>query len=315
MRFPTYEQMEKLLQQPVRRITEYRRNWLVQTNQQTWVAKRMQSSTKLRWLLSIDSELRSRGFTAMPPIRSDLKHWILTPWIEGKTCQYTNLHEVKKVIRVLATFHRTGRHLQTPPIKGAAFLLTHRLYDRLVQFYQILKERDTIPGEVGELLRTYGSEFYQHGLNVWEKLQSLPLDELNWREYQWHFLAHRDLASHNWLIDQAGKVWLIDFETADYDCQLSDVWQITTRILSSNGWNAQVCKQIFSTYEAIRPLNSLEKTIIYILFSFPNEFFRECIGIIKKKRGYRPENTLPYLKRIIQDQANWREFLKQLPTW
>ncbi len=314
MSFPSRGQMEKIIKSSVYRISPFHRNWLIYTNDQTWVAKKIRSRTHHHWWLHVDQELRRRGFRYMPKIKSD-QNWMLTPLIKGEMCQYTHLEDTKKVMKVLALFHVRGRRLQMPPANKAAFLLTHRLHERLVQFYQILNEAPHIGGEEGDLLRTYGMEFYRYGLKAWERLAAFPLEKWNLKEYYSHCLAHRDLASHNWIIDQEGKAWLIDFDTANYDYQLGDVWQISTRILSSNHWSPQVYEQIISTYEQIKPLTSWEKKALSILFLFPNEVYRELMGLIKRKPGYTLKNTLPYVKRLIQERDQWHSFTKQIHTW
>ncbi|RAL26633.1 phosphotransferase [Thermoflavimicrobium daqui] len=315
MNSPRYKDIEKLLHQSVREISYYQRNWLIKTDRQAWIAKRIRSVSKHRWWLQLDTELRLRGFYPMLPIVSDQKRWMLTPFIKGKTCNYTNFDEVNQCVGLLAHFHYVGRNLYTPPIQGAAFLLIHRLHDRLVQFYRILHQADSIPGELGEILRAYGTDFYSYGLKAWERLEGISFARFNWDEYLRQYLTHRDLASHNWLVDQQGKIWMIDFDTAAYDCQLGDLWQITTRILSSNQWQIQVGKRIFSTYEATRPLSSIEKKYLSILFSFPNEFYREMIGLIQQKRGYKKTHSLPYIHKIILDRKNWLEFIKHFSSW
>lgn len=315
MKQPHRVPMERILHTAVRNITPYRKNWCLHTDGQKWIAKRARSSTRLRWWLKVDHELRMRGFTMMPPIRSDGFEWILTPFLEGKTGSYTKLDDVKKMVEVLAHFHATGRGCTTPPAEGAAFLLTQRLHDRLVQFYQLMKKADSIPGELGKLLRQYGRDFYLDGLKAWQQLEWLPLQKINEEERWMRFITHRDLASHNWIIAPDGQPWLIDFETADYDCQLGDVWQIASRILSEHNWADEWCETVLYKYDSVRPLSALEKQIIYTLFSFPNEFFREAIGLVEKKRGYVLKHTLPYLQKLAEQRGEWQSQLRRISYW
>ncbi|MBA4495772.1 phosphotransferase [Paenactinomyces guangxiensis] len=315
MREPRQVQMEQILHTAVRNITPYRKHWCIETDEEKWIAKRTRFPLRLKWWIQVDQELRRRGFTRMPPIRSDGVHWMLTPFIEGKTVSYSQMDEVEKIVPVLAHFHRIGRGLRTPPEQGAAFLLYHRLHDRLVRFYQVMRKAPSLQGELGELLRIYGKDFYLDAVKAWEELKWLPLASLNHEQRYRRYLTHRDLASHNWIIDSQGKPWLIDFETADYDCQLGDVWQIASRILSENNWSEKWYSKIFLAYESVRPLSALEKRIIVILLSFPNEFFRESIGLVEKKKGYSIRHSLPYLQKLAAQRDRWRQQIKQISYW
>ncbi|MGA9174246.1 MAG: aminoglycoside phosphotransferase family protein, partial [Thermoactinomyces sp.] len=227
MKRPQRELLERILHTEVRNITPYRRNWCVETSQMWWIAKRMRTQ-RLQWWCRVDRELRQRGFQAMLPVFSDEQNWILTPFIKGKSGKYSQLEDVKKMVEILAAFHQAGRELLTPPRKEAAFLLYQRVAERLARFYRVLEKTSRLEANLGKLLAKVGKDFYLDGLRAWEKLERLPLKELCHEEYWRRCLTHRDLASHNWLIDQDRKIWLIDFETADYDCQVGDVWQMAS---------------------------------------------------------------------------------------
>jgi hypothetical protein len=312
MKSPHPLRMEQILHTAIRSITPFRKNWCIETAQQKWIAKRMRFPTRLQWWRQVDHELRLRGFMAMPFFMTDGKEWLLTPWIEGKTGCYANETDVTKMLQVLAHFHLTGRRLHTPLVDKAHFTLHERIHDRLVQFYQVFKKSSSIQGELGELIRTHGKDFYLDGMQTWQQLERLPLREITYEERALHHLNHRDLASHNWIIDPNGQPWLIDFETAEYDCQLGDVWQMGTRILSVNNWSDSWIERFFRDYEVHRPLSAVEKKIIATLFSFPNEFFREAIGLVEKKRGYHARFALPYLQRLVDNRVHWRLQIRRI---
>lgn len=309
-----WEQWEILLKMPVIKVEKYRKNWLIQTKLGKWIAKRLWDRRQIRWWSLVDQELRQRGFTAMPAMISDYKRWVITPYIPGRTCQYSSIEEVKQTITVLAQFHKTGQKLQTPS-RQASFLFFHRLYERLQQFYHLVKRAGSISGPLGEILQNEGVWWYQMGEQVWRQAVASPLYEWTLRDARNRCLAHRDLASHNWLIGEDGQVWLIDFDTADYDLQLGDVWQMLTRVFTMNQWNEQVCAETIRQYERIRPLEKKEKQMLALLLHYPNELYRETIGLIEKKPGYKWEYSFPYIQRIVSQRPFWLNTLQSLSFW
>lgn len=303
---------KKALGVDVKKVCSYRKQWLIETNSGDWIAKRSNQQKSPLWLVKVSEELRNRGFLAMPTLRTDGKEWFFSSYIKGRIGNYSCPHEVSKMVKVLAQFHLAGQKIFAPSRKMSEYLLYHRLYRRLVQFYKIVNNAHKIDGELGSLIRAHGRGFYLDGLGVWERLQYGSLKLLADQECSMGNLAHRDLASHNWIIDKQGDPWLIDWDTADYDLQLGDLWQMSMRILTKNNWEESWINTIFQSYQGVRPLTTMEKDVLIMLFGFPNEFYREAIGLAYKKKGYREKNVLLYLKQIIYSRETWRNKLKQL---
>lgn len=302
---PDPELMEKSLQLEVKKISPYRRNFLVSTESGDWIAKKITDLEHTRWWLRVDRQLRINGFQKMLRPHPVGKQWILTPFLPGKTCSYASLSDVVEAMESLAVFHQAGRELLIPPIRESAFLLVDRLYERIQQFYRLLQKAPNIPGELGELLVNVGPEFYHIGWQAWNRLRQLPLSKLARKQRAKHYLCHRDLASHNWIRDQQGQIWLIDFETANYDAQIGDVWQLSSRALTTNHWQDEFVEETVRAYQKISPLTVLEKEILRNLFFFPNEFYRESIGLAKGKPGYLYETSFPYIKSIAENRYQW----------
>lgn len=312
------KRIESILQHHVDQIDLFHQHGIVQTTDgRKWMVKKIDRPEHLTWWSSIDRELRMRGFLSMPSFYTDYTHYVLTPWIHGQIGSYRDLDQAVTMIKRLARFHQVGTGLQTPPKQKqeAAFLLYDRIYSRLKQFYRLMGRADQIPGKVGRFLREMGPLFYQDGYFAWKQLLQFPIClHTDWSR-QKHCLAHRDLAGHNWLIDKRNQIWLIDFDTADYDSQLGDLWQMVTRILSEQNWSTQAYLRLLESYESIRPLNELEKRMLTTLLAFPNEFFREAIGLCMRKPGYHYRSTFPYLQRIAKNRQHWIRQTTHFSSW
>ncbi|MFC4078345.1 phosphotransferase [Salinithrix halophila] len=302
----------QILGEPVSEAIPFHRNWIVTTSRGKWVVKRIRHPGHVRWWLWVEREMRLRGFTPMPTIRTDGVRWLLTEWIEGKRASYRRKEDIQVVADLLGRFHRTGRGLTIHPLGNGRYNLAEKVRSRFRSFFSLVKEVGN-RGEPGALLRSYGQEFCEYGREALQRLEQLPLVELCAWDRRTHSLTHRDLASHNILLgDQA---WLIDFETADYDCQVGDLWQLLSRGLSEQGWDGRVAWEVLDAYEAHRSLTPPEKQVLAALFAFPNEFFREALGLFHQKEGYGEAKTLPYLQKLARETPRWRSFLQSLDGW
>lgn len=310
------QRIETILCRYVDRMKPHRSHWIVETTDgKRWLGKKIARPDHLQWWSAVDGELRSRGFLSMPAFYTDGRSYVLTPWIHGKMSSYQDLDQAMMLMKQLAFFHQAGTGLQTPPKKEVAFLFYERLYTRLKRFYRLMRKLHHIPGEVGRFLSHVGPLFYQDGYQTWIEVTQLPLQMHTDWNHKYHFLAHRDLASHNWLIDQKQQGWLIDFDTAEYDSQLGDLWQMLTRIMAEHDWDQQVFVRLLSSYESIRPLDKVEKKILVTLLGFPNEFFREAIGLCMRKEGYHYRSTFPYLQRLAKNRLLWQKQIAYIPSW
>ncbi|SFX09039.1 spore coat protein, CotS family [Thermoactinomyces sp. DSM 45891] len=311
---PSLRKMERALQTRVIDMEEGQKIWLIYTREQTWVAKQCRSAYHQEWWSQVDRELRHRGFVDMPTFIHAGDGLTLTTYINGETCRYRYRRESKLALEQLARFHQAGRGCTTPSTRRTAFLLWERLGQRLKKFEKYLHQYDRSTSKTDKWMRLAGYEMYQMGINAWNQLYTPTFYEMNEQSHLHHHLCHRDLASHNWMME-GDRAWLIDFDTASYDAQWGDLWQISTRILTENHWDKALWIEMMECYEHHQPLSDWEKYFIKLMYGFPNEFFRESIGVLEKKPGYRLDYTGPYLERIIDDIERWREFLSQLRYW
>lgn len=293
-------------------IVPHQKYWLIKTKAGNWLAKPIWDNCHAKWWKEVDKELRNRGFQAMPTMRQ-VDNWVLYHYIEGTMCRYQQADEAIKVVQTLASFHLAGQKLDTPPCQEATYLLSDRLYERLNKFYAYVKYPERVKNrELHSLLCTFGIKFYQHGYASYQTVIKGGLVENARKAWSLRMLTHRDLASHNWMNDSLGNLWLIDFETADYDLQVGDIWQIFSRILTEHNWDISLFDQLLTTYQQIRPLTDWERKTLIMLCSFPNEFFRELIGLIEQKAGYKQDITFSYLEKIASDYEIWVSSVKRM---
>jgi CotS family spore coat protein len=228
-----------------------------------------------------------------------LKNGWLTSFIVGQNCTYKSVTEAKACVRRLASFHCSGYRVAIKAKKKRPLLFAARMKRRLANFYRLSKAQ--VSGRLGVILKQQGPQFYFEGLKSWDLLCRLNYQAYCTDCWQERLLTHRDLASHNFMIDKNNKTWLIDFETAEYDAQIGDLGQVITRILAMHKWSAELFKVLLKAYEAIMPLNAYQHEILLLLLRFPNEFFREALGLAERKPGYNPKKTMAYLEKLIAE--------------
>ncbi|WP_175552265.1 phosphotransferase [Seinonella peptonophila] len=303
-----------MLPAKIRSVKQHHRLLFLElSNQQKWLAKPIRNLEQMSWWESIDQELRQRGFQQMPKPMIHT-NWAFMPYVKSRRANYQSTEDIQRIIPQLARFHLAGRCLETPKKSRESSVFYERLYIRLYRFHYLIKRINQFSEPYRVFFQTYGPLFYEDAYRVLQSVQHDLLRLLTANDIAAKAVCHRDLANHNWLIDLKQQAWLIDFDTADYDLQLGDVWQIASRILhEQNG--LQQFERIIQMYQQVRPLTKQEMELLILLLGFPNDFFRESEGLLLNKKGYNIEATWSYLKRLADDRKQWKEQLKQLSDW
>lgn len=280
---------------------------LLKTPSARWLVKPVDRTEKMFWWQRADRLIRKKGFRSMPDFFVWQDRWLVMRYIPGRTARYRNVWDLRQSAVLLARFHRKAIAVETPPDFDVRRTLADRLVNRFEQYEKVCRQLSAFPQ-----FAFASEDFRRHGERALNRIDRTALRRVVSSGVEEGTVAHRDLASHNILIGVTGKPWLIDFETADLDAQLGDLWQLASRALVEWHWNPHVFAFILRTYEAIRPLSTDEKRLLSQLFLFPNDFYREALGLIKHRQGFDEQKVIPYLQMLVRDERKWNAFLSWL---
>lgn len=277
------------------------------TSGSAWLVKPVRDTKRALWWEQADPLIRNRGFRAMPDFFVWQDEWLVMRYISGRTVQYGNFWDLLQSVKMLARFHAASEAIPKNKSGHSGSTLPERLVHRYEQYSRLHSRLQYFPG-----LLSVSDEFRQLGERALNRIEKTALRDLTRSDVERGTVAHRDLASHNILISPEGKTWLIDFETADLDVQLGDLWQMAGRALVEWHWNPNIYESILHTYETIRPLSTIERLTLQQLFAFPNDFYREVLGLLKRRSGFAEHKVIPYLQMMIRDRSRWYAFLQHL---
>lgn len=306
MRF-NLDELEKYLGESI--VTKDNRHGFlfVCTPHSQWLIKPIKRCSKAVWWKEADRLIRQNGFRSMPDFFVWKNKWFVMSYISGRTADYRHATDLEKCATFLARFHLAARHIPNTGGIEVRHTLPERLTKRLDQYHDYFHRLQYDPE-----LYFVGEEYRQMGLRALERIEASSLKALTRADVMQGAIAHRDLASHNILLGQSGNPWLIDFETAGYDWQLGDLWQMMSRSLVEWRWDPDIYNHILRNYESVRPLSFEERETLQQLFLFPNDFYREVLGLLKRRSGFSARHVMPYLKTMIRHRERWYTFLKYL---
>lgn len=277
------------------------------TTSSGWLVKPIQDLDRMIWWKQIDELLRQREFHAMPAFFIWQGKWIVMEYIRGRTAHYRNMSDLQRAVRLLARFHLAAHQApQRPPLRSG-ISLPERLTNRYEQYRQLHNQLACFPH-----LFPASKQFALLGEKALERLDHTPLTDLTTIDRAQGAVSHRDLASHNIVIDKDGTAWLIDFDTVNVDLRLGDLWQMCSRALVEWHWAPHIYDTMLQTYETVRPLNVLERSTLAHLFLYPNDFYREALGLLKQRSGFTHHKVVSYLQMMCRDCDKWYAFLRYI---
>lgn len=287
-----------------------------------YVMKAYNNHSVINRVKSLITDLRKTGYDGCQSfiytkknsfgIKFEGRYFVLMRYIEGRHAKYNVSEDMEKVLEALAKFHHHASRLNSK--NSNATLIYNRLAYRLLTFdklYQQIKFNssnaalDKIVLQLGELMIENGKK----------ALQSLAIEDIR-QLYQEaidnNFIAHRDVASHNFLINK--KAIIIDFDLAKSEPQFLDLWQLLNRSMIDWEWSIDAFKNFEGIYYNNRKLREKERKILYQLSKFPNDFFRESIGAYYYPEKFKSDNVLDFMTKYNNSIDKYIEFNKLITT-
>lgn len=303
-------------------LKSFKRLWRIATTQNTFIVKPFISIEQITPLYKLSINMVKKGFknfpllhlsnSGLPYFQANGKYYIVMSYIDGESADFSQNEDLQKVIDVLADFHHScayyKKQLKLPYYNPIYYRLENRLFTfkRLFNTLHAKKIKTTLDAKIirlGEAVIAYSTE----ALNLINK------EEINgaYQEaYDNQFLAHRDVASHNFIVNKRG--WLIDFDLAGIEPQFLDLWQLLNRIMLEVGWEIDQFQMVEGMYYQNKRLRDYERRIIRQLSLFPNDIIRESLGAYLHPQKFNQDNTVRILDNFINNYDAYQVFRKKI---
>jgi len=287
-----------------------RRNVLfLKTNRGNWVVKAYKDQEKAQWVTQLAHMLRENGFVHTVSYLHTADNEAVLPYgdhfytvmkaIDGRESSYAYPYDIRKAAYTLARFHRAARHwepaLPQYPYKPP---LIAKWENRMDEFVQIA-ERIAAKGPANRfeaMIHSMAPKVIQDGRQVLAQTSRMPLIAEMHRAIVEGTVAHRDVASHNFLLTPTGECYLIDLDTAHFDMQLADLVQFIGRLLLLQGYQPQIFSDVINIYSKLNPLDDSQIRMIFQLLRYPDNILREVTGVYYRRPGYRVRGAMQLLQ-------------------
>ncbi len=123
--------------------------------------------------------------------------------------------------------------------------------------------------------------------------------------------CHGEYSHHHVLLGE-GVCAVTDFSRMRRGIQAGDLYYFTRKVLEKHRWNLRLGRRILEAYSEILPLTGEEWKYLYILFLYPEKYWKQMNYYLNSNKAWIPARNIDKL-RVLESQFEPREqFLEEL---
>ena len=279
-----------------------------------------ESPLRLAFECELQKHLSEQGFFLLDHIRANKEGGLLsydkyrTPFVmkrayEGKECSLTEKADFVEACANLARFHKACREIvplleekrKTPGVREL-FLARSRELKRIRNYIRKNGKRT--------LFELTFTECYE---DFYEEAEGALSDALRQEEAffsRGYGICHGAYHQHNVLLTKKGTATL-NLGHFHYNQQIFDLYFIARKAMEKNSYSKKFLEDGLRAYDRELPLKREDYLLLYLLFSFPEKFWKISNQYYNGRKCWVPEKNLIKLKKVMEQNEKRLQFLKE----
>jgi len=251
-------------------------------------------------------------------IKADKKYYYLTSWINGRECDFSDISVLKKAVELLAEFHLKAKGFELKSIKLKDNFNNNwekkilRICNDLREFKRLIKNKKIKTQFDEEYLNLidYNLNLCLEVLNIFKKEKYNKLCEKARKE---KYVCHDSFYYQNLLLDDNGKLYLIDLDSIIYDLPVYDLAKFIRRTMNKKkySWNYEIAKEMLGIYDKVRKMEDDEYEIILGYLLIPHRFWKLGKKRYFKDKEWSEEKYLKKLEKEVRYKKKREEFVNK----
>lgn len=243
--------------------------------------------------------------------------YVMRTFFDGRECNVTNKDEIKLAVDNLAKLHLACREVFNSTEGDVHIRLNDDFRKRNLELKRVRNfiGRQSPKREFEEIYVTAYDFFYKQAIDCEREYGSSG-----------HKGAARHLGychgmynHHSVMLYQAenGRTMTgtINFDRFYVGNQLADLYHFLRKTVEKNGYSFEVMQSIIEQYSDICPLNKQDIEYIYILYRYPEKFYKISNQYMNAPKNWISPKMLEKLNRVIQDEEKKKRLLEQLDSY
>lgn len=234
--------------------------------------------------------------------------YVMRYYYEGRECSTENKTEIIKAVENLALLHKACRQ---------AWCVTEN--DVHIRQTCDFKKRNQELKRVRNFISRCKTrrQFEQTYVDVFDKYYSLALEcekkygTINITEDSIHLgYCHGMYNNHSIIInEEQSDIYTTSFDKFYVGNQLADLYHFARKMVEKNDYSIELLVEILNEYNKYCPLDRQDYEYIYILFSYPEKFYKVSNQYMNSSKSWISPKMLDKLNRIIENDEKKQKLL------
>lgn len=249
---------------------------------------------------------RENGFITYDKYRSP---FILKRSYEGRECSLKEEGDIKNACRNLARLHQSFRLLKGDPVPNRN--------TTPVPLMILNKTREL--KRIRNYIRKSGrrTAFELTFTSCYEYFYKEAEETLNWAGKQkdslWsrgYGICHGAYHQHNILMEKDRTITL-NLGQFHYNQQILDFYNLMRKAMEKNQYQIRILELGMEAYGELLPLLKEDLTLLYLLFSFPEKFWKISNQYYNSKKCWMPPKNLEKLQKTMEQNEKRKKCIDQ----
>jgi len=257
------------------------------------------------------------GVDGNPFVEYAQKIYVMTDWFVGEELDYNDLNDLRRAILLLAEFHQKSQgfrcrdEVNRTAWYGWPAKFERRLCD-LADFRRLaLAEKDS--SAFSRLYLRHFEPFYRQANLSRQRLLDSFYQTVACEAFRQKQLCHHDYSARNIIRADDRRLILVDFDYCLRDIRIHDLLNLILRNLKHHHWQSEICRFILTEYHQAVSLTPEEIEVMYVLLSWPNDFWQIGLQYYYEKLPWPESRFLNNLEHKISGRFLRNLFLKAFP--
>lgn len=161
-------------------------------------------------------------------------------------------------------------------------------------------------------LQVFG-EYARQGAYCVEQLEGEKKEALRLVDLKHFGICHGAFNQHNIILEEHDGA-IVHFERFTRGNQLNDLYQFARKAMEKNHFDYDLLWELLSAYSEKILLSVEDYHYIYILFSYPEKFWKIANGYYNSNKAFLSPKHVEKLQNVILQEAEKREMLEKFGT-
>jgi spore coat protein I len=238
--------------------------------------------------------------------------YVLREYYEGRDCSSTSIYDLGRAAENLAIYHIRGREIYANEGRTYVYREPGSFQKKILELKKIRSYISTRPTKCDfELLYMEAfDDFYEQAAECMKLADKCSMTDVAGRIGYCH-------GSYNYhsIIFCEDYIATVNFDRFHVGYQLIDIYQFIRKVMEKNNYNFNMAVKIIEEYDRIIPLSKEDYRYIYILYSFPEKFWKISNRYMNSKKSWISPANMEKLKKVIKDEDEKQRFLKDFSEY